>query len=1225
MENTQFGGMKLNDDTEGTFKDILGNHIVSYFDVFFEPLKQISTTEQLKKKLKQRIELMTTDKYTNIIRILIRNYFNTTTYEQQFQDAHGNIIATTKGMKPYHTNMVALIFLSFLLELEMFALTHHIISYNTESNPGRNTVPKLFQLTEREQKYRVYRDIVNNSPNEIVNIFTRKIDKIFYKFMDFLVQSIAETFAMTKEDVCEKIVPNEHIEHVIGTYDFIYVDWKERLSGGDRKKIIDINNLIKWALRKIEEDDTEYIADGVGFFSFIFLLNGNYKKEYYGSCITYTMFEIYVMSLLHVNGENINLLLENQKYGEQHEYWNHTQNWIGHGLSHWATSYDLTGGYITMRSLYPDTGTSCNFDKQKHKMLRALIWPIFDSAYHYIRPFKSDINLMDFIEKRLMVITTETLKYADEVEAYFIKEKQENIIEHHEQQKSPPNILQITDEIVVPNHKYYACDMQVLSKRITTTAELYEHIEELTRDWVDTLVKASIKPTNPVQQYVLLGGKAINYIVDKNYLKPSFDFDIHLYNKSEADIAKFGLDVINEMNNFLNGTTTKVFRFFLYQLLLHNELITESQRGHYMENNLFYFGRRVKPNGIEIKGLFFHLKLRPDLQKNCEHQSLSNRPNDVSMSDDTKAYDLFYPISDIDLEEELNFGNPISKDDCVLESYGGLKYAKYVYCVFNLMKYVLYGGVKQEKNFNKLELMLDPTKHACSFTLNSGTQSLNLLADLKGLDIKNLVGTPKDGIPITHFVGAMNIFNEQKRMADVIAHIIFTIRQGRETGNPTPTEMCRANIVLDSTYPNKNVFMKDKIFNDVDKFNDTLRKLETYVYDNDNNRYLLTFTSAAYSVINAYQQYKYFNYDTAKLQYHEYDVSCSGVLTQENRNPIDIKVQVDENNINAICEGINTTIRNIRKDPQYNILCDNLKDEFDVYRVTTYFSYAKGNPQLFNPSIMSRNSIIYMPHFQSTTYATNNSYASFLRECSMLLKIRVGKTSPNWVFLGEYSNYQGEKEILLNSNVYYMVDSFKYIPVRIRDGNLLDIPMVSITLYDSLQAVMDALAIRLGPAPKLNGGGEKQINCINMTPQMIAKIEQILMEKNVSVNNFGDLYDVPMTNSETLSTGNEYENLLKKYCEHIANIENGKMSTELSDSEKATIVQGLPTIYELLLRQQTTRRKERPQWKQYEKRETPILKEIGVYSGGENNEIYRKKYLKYKQKYIELKKTKKYT
>ena len=173
--------------------------------------------------------------------------------------------------------------------------------------------------------------------------------------MNLLIQNLSYACNRSEEEIKNIIVVGEHYNHGhkrnpkgkdayliedgekeevrVDDFDHIYVHWKDRLISFIDNNIsrAEINKIIGDTLTQFENNKSKYIAEGTGFFSFIFLkyvdaMMSNkpslYKdKVHNGSCITYSAIEAYILSRLHINGNHINLLLSSTKDAKPNNYW----------------------------------------------------------------------------------------------------------------------------------------------------------------------------------------------------------------------------------------------------------------------------------------------------------------------------------------------------------------------------------------------------------------------------------------------------------------------------------------------------------------------------------------------------------------------------------------------------------------------------------------------------------------------------------------------------------------------------------------------------------------------------------------------------------------------------------------------------------------------------------------------------------------------------------------
>jgi hypothetical protein len=416
----------------------------------------------------ETIKRINDDKYLKLYKFFFNEVFDKQRSTQKFSKKKGGrTILESSRIYPYVKNFMAIICISFLLELELYSLTHYVLTPNFFNKDFEdkimvgNKVPSIFKPYSKNvinsigsdtetNPFRVYRKFLSGydsqqkrvtdlpSMTDIVEEFTKRMDIIFNKFMNLLIQNLAYSCNRAEEEIKNIIVVGEHYNHGhkrnpegkdaylfedgkkenvrVDDFDHIYVHWKDRLI-----KFIDnnlsrseINKIIGDTLNQFENNKAKYIAEGTGFFSFIFLKYVDpmmskdpslYKdKVHNGSCITYSAIEAYILSRLHVNGNHINLLLRSRKETKPNDYWIYCQKALSKAgntgkvlnFSHWASLINFkSGGDIRLRAsnnTYEDLLT-VNFVKNRALFTKLLLYPIFDSYKAYLRQLKGVITI----------------------------------------------------------------------------------------------------------------------------------------------------------------------------------------------------------------------------------------------------------------------------------------------------------------------------------------------------------------------------------------------------------------------------------------------------------------------------------------------------------------------------------------------------------------------------------------------------------------------------------------------------------------------------------------------------------------------------------------------------------------------------------------------------------------------------------------------------------------
>ena len=485
----------------GLYKDSLltnlQNHLKKNQNIFDKVFKR--DIDANLENLKQIILQMETEDYMKIYDYFISIYKNNEIYTQIFKDKNNKIFFEYENMEQSHINFGALVFISFLIELELFSLVHSVIPYNTTDKLSQNLLPSVFRedCSNICTITRIYKlNIENKSVIEIAQIFAHELDKLFELFMSTLVSNLQKSLDLSSDEIINNIMPLEHFDRAqyndnnMIKFDYIFGNWIDNLVKKIKEKYDkdneimtnsinilkqkrnllletsndndEINKLeldiaeeiakfdMKWgffseekfvsiinkeiytSLNNIENDSAKYIAEGTGFFSFIFLdfpekidpLKTH--RPFFGSCITYSLFEMYIMVRLHIKSEKVNLCLESE-YEIPHFYWYNTTNVLGLStLSHWCTSHfmkyvDESNDYSinekeykfrSMSDIYIDekkydTIACFSLKNDKDKIFNAIIYPIYDSYIQYIIGIESEEmrNIIEyFIENRIKYI-----------------------------------------------------------------------------------------------------------------------------------------------------------------------------------------------------------------------------------------------------------------------------------------------------------------------------------------------------------------------------------------------------------------------------------------------------------------------------------------------------------------------------------------------------------------------------------------------------------------------------------------------------------------------------------------------------------------------------------------------------------------------------------------------------------------------------------------------------
>jgi len=372
--------------------------------------------------LDKLITLFESQQYIDLYSTLFDLYTNMVEYDNRTLISD-TLIDEEVSIYPYHINIGALILINYLIELECFCLMYSILQYNVVERDGtltkKNRLATITWVT-RTNTTLSYKKI-DLPLSDIFTQLTTTVDTIFTYFMDNFINNINRTFDNSLFygiDRIKTIILNSKKGE--SEYAHIYIDWKNRLIKYILERSVELkklnmsnrtynyrecNHTIKKAIQDalyIISNTTPYSPEADGFFSYMYLINNTGKTLLnYGSCITYSIIEMYIMSRLHIDMKNINLELESAHPYTIHAVWQFTQNKLEEELrdpinkkersiTHWTSKYFNTDT-IKMREVYPDRKgkgaviKTFNLKDNKKQIFKAVNYCIYDSFIEYIQ------------------------------------------------------------------------------------------------------------------------------------------------------------------------------------------------------------------------------------------------------------------------------------------------------------------------------------------------------------------------------------------------------------------------------------------------------------------------------------------------------------------------------------------------------------------------------------------------------------------------------------------------------------------------------------------------------------------------------------------------------------------------------------------------------------------------------------------------------------------------
>lgn len=623
------------------------------------------------------------------------------------------------------------------------------------------------------------------------------------------------------------------------------------------------------------------------------------------------------------------------------------------------------------------------------------------------------------------------------------------------------------NKLVVNNHSYdeqYRLNNinNIENNPIRSLGELYDLLETILCDIFDYIFRNALGQMN-TYKYVNVGGKSLNMFIKEKYIKKSFDFDLHIFEGNEYDLNLFGFKLAENVNNIVNNLT---YRKYIINLLKRYKLITDAETSHYTNNILFYFGERVK-NNFSINGVFAHFIFKQDLFVNgIKYSNMNNSTNN----------EIYYPIADIDLERNVNLGLIINDNRYFFASYDGVRYANFIVALHNLIKYSTMPGYKIKKLYNKLKQLTNMQTYSC-YCLNKFTNLNNILSNLQiNTTITAIPNKPYDNL----YINNKNIYQMNRPIIDIINDFITVYNNERHNN----LNVCLNSLVLNNNGQNTNKIFIDGIT--MTEINIILGELEHKVAQIDGtDGYILYFTGVGYVSLNSMNEYNHLGINNPVINYTANNNSI--VITFSNGGNININVneQIDSlDKINRINNTIYNRIKQIKNSDVYINNLINIKDEFYVYRLQNFSCFNSPTGDIFTISNIKVGNVIFMPKFLSTSFTTNYQYDQFCGINTFMFRIRIRKSSENWIFLNKYSLVPTESELLINKNCFFVCTSKDILPIKL-GNNLRDIYILDVILCDTLE---EAVNISVDDVVTLLNVHDDTINAANnATTQTIVR------------------------------------------------------------------------------------------------------------------------------------------
>ncbi|VBB17733.1 hypothetical protein YASMINEVIRUS_196 [Yasminevirus sp. GU-2018] len=420
LHNNKVGGFYLADSREEGLMKLVADTIGIYNDVYDIPFAKNVDLAKYPQVFSVIHDIQKNPDYIKVYDALIDLYKNPKQYgTRDVMDLNGKI---TKNVPVYanHLSFASCMFISYLSELELFALLHSVIPDNYVDDAGfvvqKNRLESLNYDGKVLGDTRAYR-FTTTDVVELLRNFGTRIDTMFLEFVNLLAKKLQSAFDpqdnMAVRNILLEGYPNKTDVHV-------RVDWIARLIHKYGTQLPVIKYIISDAINTYRDQKIIYYADGTGFFALMHLVPPlTSPGKFYGSCITMSQLELYFMTRLNIPQDDIKLVLQSGTPNRAHFYWRFVQSSLKkynpsfYSISHWATeAYDESMSFrVTYDPGYITSG-KLSFGANRAEFFKASVYQNYDAFNCYLDENKAHIDhkvdseITRFINDRIQYFET---------------------------------------------------------------------------------------------------------------------------------------------------------------------------------------------------------------------------------------------------------------------------------------------------------------------------------------------------------------------------------------------------------------------------------------------------------------------------------------------------------------------------------------------------------------------------------------------------------------------------------------------------------------------------------------------------------------------------------------------------------------------------------------------------------------------------------------------------
>jgi hypothetical protein len=609
---------------------------------------------------------------------------------------------------------------------------------------------------------------------------------------------------------------------------------------------------------------------------------------------------------------------------------------------------------------------------------------------------------------------------------------------------------------------------------------LFYILETITRYLMDMLVIHVLQDRELPQNYIIFGGQSLNAMTRADAMTKSYDYDIHMFGPNALTTRHpFGAKLVHDLNLQVN----RIWRESLYNVLLTNGFVTEQEHDHYLNDQLFYYTKRVATKErisyvIAIDYRFKDHFLTADSDKLVYISNSRGEPyqDQVDYEEPVTIVpehnQLYWPIVEMLIDAQVNYGFQVSEENVVFYDQSPLHYLDPTIALYNLYMYTRTAQTpfKRQKNQRKLDTMSVPKNYSTQFLMN-----FDLKRAYRVLDWIRTTISPATYIG---FSDAPISTSEGLETCDHVEQLLAKIQKYRDQYIAN----IERHLVLTKghgcQYP--------------------LVEVDEYTYEVIYNNVDPSMVQNLASINDYHQQMLWKARDK------------------------DARAESSARALSASSQEISNYIAG----ENHDLLQDSLNsDIFDTYRVGNDFIFKSHEGCVTTlESYYEKHfaeQLIYCPQFQMLSPTTNFDYSALVGQGSYLLHVILAKTYlRRWIPICD----AGRCSILIDKETYLLTLGIEYKVVEI-NGLHKDILVIHALALDSLDDLARFNEARKGNNKDIQigcGRGHKRrslppLVCVNIDPQKTPKIKthQVINTGQLMI----DVVDKPYTDLYDSYTG----------------------------------------------------------------------------------------------------------